>query len=55
MTSGRVQVVVPCYNEAARFDAGAFGRALARDEELSFVLVNDGSSDGTASVAFVSR
>jgi GT2 family glycosyltransferase len=50
MTPRRVQVVVPCFNEAVRFDSEAFARALANDGELSFVLVDDGSADDTASV-----
>ena len=39
----RVTVVVPCYNEAKRLDVAAF-----RDfKDVSFLFVNDGSSDGT--------
>jgi glycosyltransferase involved in cell wall biosynthesis len=44
-----VHIVVPCYNEAARFDETAFSRALAESGTTSFVLVNDGSSDDTLS------
>jgi len=40
-------LVVPCYNEAQRFDAAEFYSALAREPLLEFVLVDDGSSDGT--------
>lgn len=43
-----MQMVVPCYNEAARFDHAAFDRALAENPDLAFVLVNDGSTDETA-------
>ena len=50
MTGRRIHVVVPCYNEAARFDAAAFARALSQNASLSFVLVNDGSTDDTSSV-----
>lgn len=42
-----VVVVVPCYDEAARFDPPAFRQSLVRDPTLAYVLVNDGSTDGT--------
>lgn len=42
-----IQVVIPCYNEAARFDPAAFARALDEDADIAFVLVNDGSTDQT--------
>ena len=40
-------IVVPCYNEARRLNAGAFAEALAASASLSFVFVNDGSTDAT--------
>jgi len=43
-------VVIPCYNEAKRLDSAAFLAALEREPMLGFVMVNDGSSDDTASV-----
>ena len=43
-------IVVPCYNEAARFDLEAFRRCLNRPLPLSMVFVDDGSTDGTADV-----
>lgn len=43
-------VVVPCYNEAARFDQAAFQEYLARDRHTSFLFVDDGSSDTTLEV-----
>ena len=43
-------LVVPCYNEAKRFDAAKFSEALARFPGLQLLLVNDGSSDATALV-----
>lgn len=43
-------LVVPCYNEAKRFDAARFSEALSRFSGLQLLLVNDGSSDGTESV-----
>ena len=46
----RTWIVVPCYNEADRFDADAFAVALERLPSVSFVLVDDGSTDGTREV-----
>ncbi|HEY0468770.1 MAG TPA: GtrA family protein [Polyangiaceae bacterium] len=43
-------VVVPCYNEASRFDSAAFDAYVSTTSEVSFVLVNDGSSDATLTV-----
>lgn len=45
-------VVVPCYNEAARFRAAAFVEFLAAPENSSVKLlfVNDGSGDNTHAV-----
>lgn len=43
-----VTVVVPCYDEAARFDVDAFVALAARVDTL--LLVDDGSGDGTASL-----
>jgi len=46
-------LVIPCFNEATRLDTAAFD-AFLRDEKKSrgvaFVLVDDGSSDGTLAV-----
>lgn len=46
----RTQIVVPCYNEAARLQSAAFDQYLAASKDVGFVLVNDGSSDGTLAV-----
>ena len=43
-------VVVPCYNEAARLDTAAFERFLAAGLSISFVFVDDGSTDGTLAI-----
>jgi len=43
-------IVVPCYNEAARLDVDAFREFRPPNLSLRFLLVNDGSSDDTASV-----
>lgn len=50
MPHNQVAIVVPCYNEAERFDLGAFGRFLTSNDSVFFVLVNDGSSDDTLTV-----
>lgn len=46
----RVVLVVPCFNEAARLDAGAFDAALAGMAWLDLIFVDDGSTDGTGQV-----
>jgi len=47
-------IVVPCYNEAARFRQEPFLEFLADDRhfarQVDFLFVNDGSSDATLSV-----
>jgi dolichyl-phosphate beta-glucosyltransferase len=45
-------VVVPCYNEAARFRADAFEQFLASADSnhIDLLFVNDGSRDGTLAV-----
>jgi dolichyl-phosphate beta-glucosyltransferase len=45
--SARCVVVVPCYNEEARLRPRQFSEFLARDAQVNFLFVNDGSSDGT--------
>lgn len=42
-----VQVVVPCYNEAARFPAESFVTFASSHPEFSFLFVDDGSTDAT--------
>lgn len=48
--SDETVLVVPCYNEAVRFDRAAFDEFLARSTGVSLVLVDDGSRDDTARV-----
>lgn len=43
----RVQVVVPCYNEAGRLPAEAFIQFAAAHPAFSFLFVDDGSTDNT--------
>ena len=40
-------IVIPCYNERRRLDALAFREFLLDHENIGFLLVNDGSTDGT--------
>jgi putative flippase GtrA len=46
----RTCIVVPCYNEATRLPVQAFELYLDTTSAVSFVLVNDGSTDATLSV-----
>lgn len=41
-------IIVPCYNEAARFPADAFRKFAAVSTWVRFVFVNDGSTDDTS-------
>ncbi len=43
----KVCLVVPCYNEALRFDSTSFDQFLRDEEDYRFVFVNDGSTDDT--------
>jgi len=43
-------IVIPCYNEARRLNSKLFLRALEKDANLSFLFVDDGSTDDTSSV-----
>jgi dolichyl-phosphate beta-glucosyltransferase len=42
-----VTIVVPCFNEEARLDPQAFLRAARAHPTYRFLMVDDGSSDGT--------
>ena len=42
-----VSLVIPCYDEARRLDAGALRAARLEGARLELVLVDDGSRDGT--------
>ena len=46
---GPIQIVIPCYNEAQRFQESEASALLER-KEVSVILVNDGSTDATAEV-----
>ena len=43
----RTWIIVPCYNEESRLDTRTFSAYLASQPDVGFVLVNDGSRDGT--------
>ena len=43
-------IVVPCYNEAARLPVERFAEFRASHPEVSFILVDDGSTDDTLAV-----
>ena len=43
----RLTLVVPCYNEEKRLDAGAFRDVAVGGHDIDFLFVNDGSRDGT--------
>jgi len=47
MTPPELALAVPCYNEAARLDADAFLAYAATHPGVRFVMVDDGSTDGT--------
>lgn len=50
MTTCELELVVPCYNEAGRLQAQAFVDFARHRPSIRFLLVDDGSSDGTAEV-----
>lgn len=50
MSSRRVTIVVPCYNEAARLDGGRFMQYAREHDDVAFMFVNDGSTDDTRRV-----
>lgn len=47
-SSARLQLVVPCYNEAGRLPEAAFLEAARQRSDIQFLFVNDGSTDETA-------
>jgi glycosyltransferase involved in cell wall biosynthesis len=42
-----IAIVIPCFNEAERFNEDEFLKTLDASPNLSFVFVNDGSTDAT--------
>lgn len=45
-----ITIIVPCFNEASRLPSEAFISALTANEKLSFLFVDDGSTDATIDV-----
>jgi dolichyl-phosphate beta-glucosyltransferase len=43
-------IVVPCHNESRRLKCAEFRQFVAQNSAVSFLFVNDGSTDGTADV-----
>jgi glycosyltransferase involved in cell wall biosynthesis len=43
----KTRIIVPCYNESKRLNSDAYLDALAKNTNLSFLFVNDGSTDDT--------
>jgi glycosyltransferase involved in cell wall biosynthesis len=50
MNAPTVSIVVPCYNEARRFNRTAFSAFAASHPSVRLLFVDDGSTDDTASV-----
>lgn len=46
----KTAIVVPCYNEEKRLRAGEFISFASLEASVSFIFVNDGSTDGTSAV-----
>lgn len=46
----KTRIIVPCYNESKRLNQTAFLHALDKDSDLSFLFVDDGSTDNTLTV-----
>lgn len=48
--SKKLLLIIPFYNEASRIDLTTYNHAFQQYTDCDFLLVNDGSSDNTASV-----
>lgn len=46
----RLQLVIPCYNEAGRFNSEAFLELVASRSDAAVLFVDDGSTDDTAEI-----
>ena len=46
----RLQLVVPCYNEASRLQTEVFRHLVAGGSDVGLVFVDDGSTDGTGAI-----
>ena len=45
-----VDLVIPCYNEEARFPTAQFSAFADAHPDIHYILVNDGSRDNTVAV-----
>lgn len=48
----QISIIIPCYNESNRLDIKNISRFLSSNSDLSFVFVNDGSTDKTLEILF---
>lgn len=46
----RLQLVIPCYNEAGRLDTNTFVRFVTAHSDVGLLFVDDGSTDSTSRV-----
>ena len=46
----RLQLVVPCYNEASRLQTEVFRQLVTTTSDIGLVFVDDGSTDGTGAM-----
>jgi glycosyltransferase involved in cell wall biosynthesis len=46
----RLQLVIPCYNEASRLDTNTFVQFVTARDDVGLLFVDDGSTDSTAQV-----
>lgn len=49
-TMQKTAIVIPCFNEEKRLDTNCFADYVDSHRDISFVFVNDGSTDNTLSV-----
>lgn len=49
-TLQKTRIIIPCYNESARLNPSAFLDVLDQAPHLSFLFVNDGSTDDTLNI-----
>jgi dolichyl-phosphate beta-glucosyltransferase len=45
----KTAIIIPCYNEETRLDLTSFSDSSARNPDLHYIFVNDGSTDNTES------
>ncbi len=50
MLMASARIIIPCYNEEDRFDAASFTTFASPSHDITFLFVNDGSTDETPRV-----